>query len=232
MTLLTLCQKVADETGFNRPSSIVTATDQLARQLLALANETIAELCEDHDWPALRVPATINTVNGQASYTFPSDYARLVPEALWDNGANTPLRGAESATEWSVPSTYLYPVYGHRFRIFQTPLKLFIDPVPVSVQALYYEYITSKPVVQDDGTASTEFTRDTDTSKVSERLVRMGLKWRIKHAKGMDYAEDFNKYEKSRKDMYSKALALGSIPISSRPSSELTEPYVPTQGFG
>ena len=37
MTILSMCQNVADFTGFERPTSVISNTDPIARQLLALA---------------------------------------------------------------------------------------------------------------------------------------------------------------------------------------------------
>lgn len=75
---------------------------------------------------------------------------------------------------------------------------------------------------------------DDDTSLVPERLVRMGLKWRIKHAKGLDYSEDFNVYENARKTEYSQMLDLDDIPVSVRAvvTTGLADPTVAENGFG
>ena len=39
---------------------------------------------------------------------------------------------------------------------------------------------------------------DTDFSMISERTLRLGVVWRWKHSKGLDYAEDFRRFQESK----------------------------------
>lgn len=234
MSLLTICQRVVDEVGLDeRPSAIAASTDQLARQLLAVANATLEELVNDHDWPVLRRSGTISTVIGQTEYSLPSDILRQVRDTSRYDADNAPLAGSETSAEMSRPYNVVSTLYGHRFQLKLYPLKLVVDPVPDVVTDITFEYITNKAVLEIDGTTYTSlFMVDSDVPLISERIVRMGVKWRIKHAKGMDYAEDFNAYEIARKQEYAQQLQLGNVPVSHRIQAELPEPYVPTEGFG
>jgi len=115
---------------------------------------------------------------------------------------------------------------------FSQEVQAQIYPFPSGNDTIAYEYITSHSVVEDDNlTTKAEYILDTDRSLIAERLVRMGLKWRIKHAKGLDYSEDFNRYEFARKLTYSQAQNLGDIPVAVRANS-LNGLIVPTEDFG
>ena len=54
MTLLSICQNVADFTGFERPVTVVDNTDPIARQLLALAQREGKQLLRMSDWAILK----------------------------------------------------------------------------------------------------------------------------------------------------------------------------------
>jgi hypothetical protein len=118
----------------------------------------------------------------------------------------------------------------YRWRIKGNPLKLCITPTPQLVENIVIEYLSKYGVQQVGGTLTQTFTYDTDVPVVPEELVRMGLKWRIKHAKGLDYSEDYNAYDDDKKQYFAEALALGSLPVAYRSyadAPELGNGYLP-----
>ena len=78
---------------------------------------------------------------------------------------------------------------------------LLINPVPTASLNWFFEYISKNWILGIDGTTYKQFfTLDTDTILLPEDLVLMGLRWRWKKEKGLDYAEDFRTYELQVKD--------------------------------
>jgi hypothetical protein len=67
--------------------------------------------------------------------------------------------------------------------------------VPKSGDGIRYEYISNKWIRQAGVTLGTTLTADTDTFVFSEHILELGLTWRFKHAKGLDYAEDMRSYQ-------------------------------------
>lgn len=235
MSLLTVAQDVCDVIGLSRPAAIVSGSDQLARQALGLAKETLEQLGR-MDWPVLEIPYTFNTVIGQAQYNLPSDFGREVGNTVYAASQYSAVRGSLTPAEWASQQDTLRPQLGkYRFRIFGLPLTLNLTQTPQVVEAITLEYQTAYRVRQLDNTYKTTFFADSDVTIFPEELLKMGLKWRLRRAKGLDYTEEFNEYEWQRAQYLAQALQLGSMQVSNRGGDEyaqLTSGYIPENGFG
>jgi len=234
MTLLSIAQRVADEVGLPRPAALAGSTDQLARQMFALANATLEQLGK-MNWPELDSTYSFPTVVEQVAYAVPADYDRFVTDTAFIATQYYQARGSLSANEWARRRNGMSSLTGWaRYRVFGYPAKIQFVPAPQVVQTVVIEYVSKNLSVGDDGTAKLLFVTDTDTSIVSEELVRMGLKWRIKHAKGLDYSEDFNAYERRTAEVFAQRLNLGSMPVAHRYGGDegLASPYIPDTGYG
>jgi hypothetical protein len=236
MSLLSVAQDVTDMIGFTRPSAIVSSTDALARQILSLAKETLEELGR-MDWPALEIPYTFNTVVDQSQYALPADFGREVGDSVYVSGQYQSLRGSLTAADWQRQKSGMQANLGrYRFRIFGLPTMLNITPVPSKVETLVMEYQTTYRVQQTDSTYKNTFFADTDVSLMPEELLKKGLKWRLRHAKGLDYSEEFNDYEMSRAARLAQAMSMGSMPVAFRSGLDNAEGignmYMPEGGYG
>lgn len=68
-------------------------------------------------------------------------------------------------------------------------------PTPTAGHTIAFEWI-SKWWIQDAvGSIKERFTVDTDTFLVERELLKLGLTWRWKKAKGFDYTEEYDEYE-------------------------------------
>lgn len=234
MTLLTVCSDVADMVGVSRPNSIVASLNQQQRQLLGFAKETLEELSL-MDWPVLCRAVTLPTVVNQQTYSLPSDFEHEIGDTLYIANKYEQLRGSLSPGDWARQRNSNPDIGRYRFRIYGTPLKLNVSPIPQVVESLVYEYKTNNRVVHADGSYGTTYTADTDLPLVPEELVKKGLKWRYRRAEGLDYSEEFNDYEMSRSSRLAQQLQFGSMPVAVRSPFDmypLTDGYVPQQGFG
>lgn len=235
MTLLTVAQRVADEVGLPRPSAIVSSSDQLARQMLALANSTMEELGK-MNWPELETQHSFPTVIDQVAYSTPSDYDRFATDTAYVSTQYYMVRGSLSAREWALRRNGMSSLTGWaRYRVFGYPPTIQFVPAPKTVQTVIIEYISKNLVIGVDTTRKTLFVLDTDSPVLSEELLRMGLKWRIKHAKGLDYSEDYNAYEKRTAELFAQRLNLGATAVAHRSpygDENLGFPYVPDTGYG
>lgn len=231
MSLLAIIQRVTDESGLPRPVLIAAGTDTYQRQLLALANTTVEELMRKN-WPVLTRQYTITTISGQEEYAFPTDFKRAIADTVFNSSSYYAVRGALSATEWN-RTKYALPSLNSRFRwrVYGSPLKAHFTPTPSGAETVIVEYITSKPIVQSDGVTYTSlYTQDTDGTLLPEELVRMGVKWRIKKEKGLDYAADYNEYMRAVDEMYAQQMSFGAIDIARRSvldTPEITDGYIP-----
>jgi hypothetical protein len=228
MTLLSICRSVTDAVGLQRQSVIVTSQDQLARQLLELATQTLEELSL-MDWPILMRAGTVTTVVDQTQYALPADFEHQIGDTFYASARYEQLRGQLTPGQWALQRNALPDLGRFKFRIFGNPLKINIIPAPQVVEDFVYEYKTSNRT-----TSGATYTADTDVSLVPEELVKKGLQWRIRRAKGLDYTEEFNAYENAYKLRLAQQMQFGSIPVAVRSGQDapLTNGYVPETGFG
>lgn len=233
MSLLSVSQDVCDVIGLTRPTAIITGQDQLARQILGLARKTLEELGR-MDWPMLEIPYSFNTVVDQAQYTLPTDFGREVGDTVYVASQYTALRGSLTPGDWQRQRDVLAPQNSkYRFRIFGLPLKLNLSEAPQVVEEITLEYQTTYRVQQADATYKNTFFADTDVSLMPEELLKKGLEWRLRRAKGLDYSEEFDDYEMSRAQWLAQALGLGSTAIAYKFGNEIAEQmYVRENGFG
>lgn len=236
MSLLSVAQDVCDTIGLTRPAAIVSATDQLARQILGLCKDTLEELGR-MDWPVLEIPYTFPTVVNQAQYALPADFGREVGDSVYVSGQYQSLRGSLTAADWQRQKSGMQANLGrYRFRIFGLPTLLNITPVPTKVETLVMEYQTTYRVQQVDTTYKNTFFADTDVTLMPEELLKKGLRWRLRHAKGLDYSEEFNDYEMSRAQRLAQMLSMGSMPVAFRSGIDNAEGigdmYIPEAGYG
>lgn len=235
MSLLSICQDTADVIGLTRPTAIITGTDQLSKQMLGFCKETLEELSL-MDWPILQVPYTFNTVALQAAYALPVDFGREVGDTVYGQARYSQLRGSLTPGDWARQRNILPGLGFYRFRIFGNPLMLNLTPTPQVAEAIVFEYQTLNCVTQVGGTMKATYFDDQDVSVVSEVLMKKGLKWRVRRAKGLDYSEEFDDYEIARSNRLAQALQFGSMPVAVRGpydgAVDLPMGYVPETGYG
>lgn len=199
MSLLTICQAVVKTTGIGDvPATIIGNTDKDAVQLLALTEEAMEQLSK-MNWERLLREHTITTADGTEDYALPSDWARYVSETAWDASNYWQMRGSIDPSEWQrLKRGGIQTSVRKKFRL--RGARVMVIPTPSAVETLIIEYARNTPWTDSTGaTYKTVATADTDVSLVPEHIVRLELKWRYKHAKGLNYEED--KREAERQSM-------------------------------
>jgi len=196
--LLQIVQDAADLLGVARPSSVINSTDQQIRQLLGFTLKEGQELSEATEWEELTVEHTFVTVGAQTQTNtpIPSDFDRFVPESLWNRTAKRQLIGPRSSREWQLDQAQsaASTVY-QSFRVRGGAFLMY--PVPTAGETIAYEYVTKNWAESSSGNGKERFTSDDDVFRLDAELMIQGVIWRWKHAKGLDYGEDFVTYERA-----------------------------------
>ena len=198
MTILSMCQNVADFTGFERPTSVISNTDPIARQLLALAQREGKQLMRVSDWAILKKEHTFSTSSGTAAYALPSDFDRLVLETSYNRSDNDILTGPISSSEYQLVNHGMATTgttEKFRLKAASNALKFELDPTPSSTQTIGFEYVSNQFCQSSGGSGQAVWTADTDTGILDETTMEMGITWRFKAAHGLDFAEDFRQYQ-------------------------------------
>lgn len=226
MSILTIIQGAADLIGLPRPSSI-SATDTSTRQLLALAQEEGEELARRHDWRALIIPASITGDGTSLLFDLPVDFQRLAGgAALWrENTLVMPLVGPVSQADWVAITNSITVGVQKAYRLVSGQIEIY--PAMAAGEVVKLEYLSSHFVLSSDGlTRRSEWKQDTDYTGLPERLLRLGLRWRWRAQKGLDYAQAQDTYEQ---ELSREAFAdRGARPIAFGPThDELPPLYAP-----
>jgi hypothetical protein len=204
--------------GLAAPTSIVGSSDTSAILWLALANEEGRELARRHDWQAITVDYTVATLGAELQTDLPSDFERLLPyPELWNRSTSQMYSGPTSARAWGqIKGTGISTGTPGWWRLLGNAL--YITPAPTAGQTLAFPYVSNAWVQPESGSNKDHFTLDTDTALLPERLITLGIIWRFKKNKGLDYAEEMGTYEREVERAASRDRGLGAIspPVNNR----------------
>lgn len=205
MNLLQLVQSACRRIGILAPNAVMSSTDPQIIQLLELSNEEGREQAFRYPWQALQREATFTTVATQvqtALSSVTSLFSYIVNDTIWNRDLRRPVYGPNSQQDWQQAKAMQINGPFNRFRLINNEINFY--PIPTAGQSCYFEYLTSGWVLPSSGGASDVWVTDTDTSLLDDDLLILGLVWRWKAAKGLTYAEDFNKYEARLMDLQNR----------------------------
>lgn len=141
MSLLTMIADVCNEAGLPVPTSVVNATDNTTKALLALTHKVGKILRLKYNWPQLNKEASF--YNTGAEMPLPYDFDRFVTRTLWDRVNHWEMQGPLTPQEWQWRKSGIVSTGPRtRYRIKGiTGSKFFVDPTTSIIgQQFYYEY--------------------------------------------------------------------------------------------
>lgn len=190
MTLLSICQAVANDSGFQVPQTIVGNQDATASMLLSLINKSGRTLARK-PWQRLQKEFPFSTVASQSQYALPTDYGFYQADTAWSRTNYWNIRGSLSPAEWQRYKSGIQTTTPRsRFRVFGNFFTL--DPTPSSIESMVIEYVSSFWVATAAAPtvgAQNTFLADTDVSFIDEYILELDLTWRFLERKGLAYAE-------------------------------------------
>lgn len=198
MTCLSIVQNVARRILPNTAvSAVVASTDPQIVQLLALLNEEGQTLAEETDWQALTAEATFTTAATEtqgALSTIAPGCKFIINDTIWNRTLRMPVFGPDSPQLWQQQQAMYYAGPWNQYRVRGGNI-IFV-PVPTAAQSCYFEYVSKNWVTLAAGGTASAFAADGDTALLDEQLLEMGLIWRWKQVKGLDFDADYKKYER------------------------------------
>lgn len=240
MSLLTICQNVANAIPIEVPSVIVGNAAETASLLLACAQHAGKQLARrpKNGWLDMVVEYTFSTVASQADYNLPSDFKWLVQDTLWDRSNYEEMRGPLTPQQWqeyksSVLATTNTTWKRYRIRNVSGTTKFSIHPTPGAVENLVFVYVSKNWCESSGGTGQAAWAADTDTGILDEYLIELDAKWRMMNRLGMAYDEE---YEEAQREISQAIARDGGAPkllISGRHRYNLLGPQnIPDSGYG
>jgi len=200
MSVLSVCQEAAIELNQAQPTSLFSNTDKLALELRTQANNAARAISQYYDWQQLTKLATLTGDASATAFDLPDDYDRMPKKAAvhsssWINANFYPARDLDN---WlylqeenfsGMPGTWI--ILGGQMQIY---------PAISATETARFYYI-SKNYAGPDKPA---FTTDADTFVLSEYVLKLGVIWRWRASKRLEYAEDMRNYEIALADEVSK----------------------------
>lgn len=197
----------------DRPTSFFGSSGQLEAELCDLANDVARDICQYQDWQRLTKVYSLTGDGSTEVFAFPADYDRQLLNADMQD-LQSWAWGYEHITDINdflyqrqrgmilTPGAWI--IYGGQFHF---------TPPPTGDASFPY---ISKNYALDSGTLEEKpaFTADTDEFLLEETMLTLGIVWRWKEQKGLDFAgaqEAFTKSldEHGSKDAGSKVIRYG-----------------------
>lgn len=201
MTLLTICQCVADHAGVPRPSSIIGNNDINARRLLQAAQQAgkyIAQgmiyspntgrITSVHSWSDLCTEYTFTT-DGSSSYSKPSDFKRFVGNTWW-NRTGTRKLSLVTPQDWQRFKGTNTIAAGVEYYMIERGGSILIYPTEPSGSTFAYEYVSANWCQSSGGTGQSAWAADDDVGVIDEDLIEKEARWRFLQMRGDNYAEE------------------------------------------
>lgn len=196
MSLLSIVNRVQAMCNLPVTTTVYSNTGETQKQLLALSNMAGDILMKEHPWQVLVTETSFTTVatEQQTGHTLPTDLDRIVDETLWNRTTTDPVYGPISSRNWQAQKATTTSGVWSQYRLRGN--SFYFYPAPSASQSIYYEYVSNKWCQSSGGTAQSAWAADTDTGRIPEHLLILGLAWRWLESKGLDYGARFDEYEK------------------------------------
>lgn len=201
LTLLQIVQTASRRLGLGAPNAVFTSTDSAILQLMSLCEEEGQDQAQRYPWEVLQSQATFTTVAAQvqtALSAITTGFEYIVNDTIWNRTLRRPVYGPKSQQDWQQAVATQINGPFNSFRIIGDVINFY--PVPVAGQTCAFEYITDQWITTSAGGTSSIFTNDGDIPKLDNQLVVLGLIWRWRQAKGLDFTADYQKYERRLQD--------------------------------
>lgn len=198
MTILAAMQSAAIRLMGQRPSVFFGSSQNFEIEISDLVNEVAKDICASHDWQALTQICTLQGDGTETEFDLPDDYDRMVVATgvqdtsswFWGYAAFTDINAflyQEAMGFQPFPGGWI--IYGGRMRF---------APAPTTEQNATFPYVSTN-YARDTATLALKpaFTADTDDFLLPDRLLTLGLVWRWRENKKLDFSGDQEAFTKA-----------------------------------
>lgn len=166
-----------------------------ARELLLHANRAARAIMEIHDWRALTVLGTLTGTGAETAFDLPADYDRMPKKARLHSRAyqNTSFRRADDLDQWLHLNQSAVNGSPGNWVILDGKMQIY--PAMPNTETARFYYISCGIVAPETGSNKSKFTLDTDTFRLDERLLALGIVWRWRAQKRTAFDVELRNYE-------------------------------------
>lgn len=196
MTILTVMQSVSMAVGLARPLAVFASTDREWREMQMVANEAAAVIAETFDWQRLRQLREFTGNGTDESFPLPDDYLRMLKRGrMWSSRLRWALNHIVDSDQWLEMTTLGFPQPFGNWTLFGDALHIL--QAPAAGETIKFFYISSNIVKGSDGSRKPEFTDDSDSFVLNERLLKLAIIYLWKQLKGLDFAAELADFEQA-----------------------------------
>lgn len=195
MSLLSMISNAMVRQGQVAPSKAIGSSDTGVIQRIALLQDIGDELAERVSWQALNTAGQIVCDGVTTLFALPAGWGGMSEGETFQSTLYPtmpvpgPVTNEQMAALKAFPVAPIQPVW----RVIDGQFEFF--PTPAAGEVYTYNYYSSAWIKTAGGATSTVWTADTDVSLIDEKVLTSGLEWRWLKSKGLDYAEEFRRYE-------------------------------------
>jgi hypothetical protein len=197
MTCLSIIQDVCQRINLPSPTTAAQSADPAIQQVVALSLKEAEWQLGQYDPQACLLEGTFTTVAAETQVanitsTYPGMKA-ILNDTLWNRNLRRPVFGPMTAQRWEQLKAMVMQGPWNQYQIRGNAI-LFI-PVPTAGQSIWFQYKSVNWCQSSGGTPQSRFMADTDIGLLDENVFKLGIEWRWKKAKNLEYAQDFADYE-------------------------------------
>lgn len=203
MSLLTTVQNFCRRTNLPAPATVYGSSDTQVLQVMALLEEIGNDMARRGSWQGITFEANLTTTatedQGAMTTICPTGFRNILNYTIWSRSRRLPVCGPLNDRQWQMLKALFVngPYYRYRIRGDH----LLVNPTPPAGEEWYFEYVSKNWITDSTGATYRQyFAADSDLIVVPEDVLLMGLRWKWKAEKGLDYSEDFRTYESQFKD--------------------------------
>ncbi len=215
MTIRSVARDACKVIGLTVPDVLVGSTDRQYVELVMIAQEMAERIARGHEWQKLSRMHTLTGDGSTEDFDLPSDYDRmLVKSQLWSSSLETPLSPISDLDKWLGLDVQSFDFVVNAWTLYGG--QVHIKPALASAVTAKFFYQSNLIVAPEAGNNKATFTADSDTFRLDEQLLKLGIIWRWKEAKGQSYAEWMTDFEdlKERlvtRDKGSRMIRMGRL---------------------
>lgn len=221
-TVVDIVQRAARTLGIPKPQAVAGSSDPQVQQLAQVLLDEIEDAGGRHDWSVLKrsytwtVGTTGTLVNGVATLPWPSDFGRIPAEEgirhgrFWHVQRQQTLMGPVAGTDWDDMTSGLAGVLGAYWRPWTTGIQVV---GATAADTIRFGYQSRFALTSPQGADQDDVVTDADLVLLPAFQTRLGVIWRWRQRKGLDYAEDLASYERELEQNTSFDGGLGTIAI-------------------
>jgi hypothetical protein len=194
VSVLTACQSAALRLIGRKPTTFFGSSGTFENELCDLVNEVARDAFEYRDWQVMVRTHTITGDGSADAFDLPTDYDRMMVNSEVQDGP-----------AWLFGYTHVMDMNQFLFlrdRGFVVPPGVWIifadqmnfAPAPPNGQTAMFPYISRNWARPASGSDKAAFDTDTDMFLLPESLLTLGLVWRWRQNKKLDFTDDDTAY--------------------------------------